>query len=222
MLVEGHGEANAAGNLVTRLWHDAGAFHPWAAPLRWKNLHQRRGITQGVERVRANRDAGALLILRDEEDACPKERAPEMADAVTVETDIAACDWVHALRPPFPVAVVLLRPEYEVLFLPSIDAMAGRPLIGPDGQARAGIVPGTRFEEDWEAKRGVKEWLSARFPPGRSYKPSLDQLPMTRMIDIPTLRAASVPCFGTLERALRFLIDAFGGEGVYPPGRANL
>ena len=37
------------------------------------------------------------------------------------------------------------------------------------------------------------------------------------MIDLPTLRAAEVPCFATLERALAFLAVAFGTGGVYPP-----
>ena len=70
--------------------------------------------------------------------------------------------------------------------------------------------------ESWEARRGVKEWLSQYFPRGRSYKPTLDQLPMTRMIELETLRNAAVPCFGTLERAVRFLAQRFGTTGVYP------
>jgi hypothetical protein len=205
ILVEGHGEVEAAGNLVTRLWHEASRWQPWAPPIRWKNLHQRKGIEQGVGRICANQDAGALLILRDEDDACPKERGPEIAS------------WARALASPFPVAVVLLHREYEVLFLPCLDQMVGRPIVGADGHERPGLMLGTRYEGDWEAKRGVKEWLTEHFPPGRSYKPPLDQLPLTRMIDIPTLRAASVPCFGTLERALAFLASSFGASGVYPP-----
>jgi hypothetical protein len=39
---------------------------------------------------------------------------------------------------------------------------------------------------------------------------------MTKMIHLPTLRAAGVPCFGTLERALGFLGASFGASGVYP------
>jgi len=63
----------------------------------------------------------------------------------------------------------------------------------------------------------VKEWLTEQLPRGRTYKPAVDQLPLTRMIDIPTLREANVPCFGTLERALAFLAENFGSAGVYPP-----
>jgi hypothetical protein len=57
--------------------------------------------------------------------------------------------------------------------------------------------------------------LSAQFPPNRSYKPTLDQLPLTRLIDFTALRAADLPCFGTLERALVFLAQGSAGA-VYP------
>jgi hypothetical protein len=204
ILVEGHGEVGAADNLVTRLWQEAGHWQPWAPALRWLNLHQRRGIEKGIGSIRAKGDAGALLILRDEDDGCPKERGPELAS------------WARELAPPFAVAVVLLHREYEVLFLPCLDRMTGHPIIGADGQKRPGLVPGTRYEGDWEAKRGIKEWLSTHFPTGRSYKPTLDQLPLTRLIDLPTLRSAGVPCFETLERSLAFLASSFGTPGVYP------
>ncbi len=49
------------------------------------------------------------------------------------------------------------------------------------------------------------------------YKPTLDQLPLTRMIDFQTLRSANIPCFETLERALIFLARNLDTGGVYPP-----
>jgi hypothetical protein len=71
--------------------------------------------------------------------------------------------------------------------------------------------------DSWEGRRGIKEWLSERLPEGRSYKPTVDQLRLTRSIDLATLRAANVPCFGTLERALRFFKRSLGTRGtVYP------
>lgn len=206
-LVEGHGEVGAVDNLVARLWREAGRHETWARAARWKNLHLPAGVEQGVALVRAKGDAGALLLMRDEDDACPALRGPELAALV------------RRLAPPFPVAIVLMRREYEVLFLPCVEAMAGRPIVGTDGQSRPGLLAGTRYDGDWEAKRDVKGWLTAHFPPGRAYKPTLDQLPLTRMIDLPTLRAAGVPSFGTLERALGFLATRFGGSGVYPAER---
>lgn len=207
ILVEGQGEVEAAGNLVTRLWKQTGHGLPWTLPKRWLNLHLRKGIEGGAEFVRRQPDAGALLILRDEDDACPKHSAPELAS------------WLSALQLPFPAAVVLFHPEYEVIFLPCVAGMAGRPIEQRQGQKRPGILPGTRYVGDWEAHRGVKEWLSRHFPRGVSYKPTQDQLPMTRMLDLDVVRAAGVPCFGTLERALGFLAAALdiGGAGVYPP-----
>jgi len=194
ILVEGHGEIEAVQNLIVRLSMDVGFAVPWTTPRRWVNLHQWEarttgGIKAGAELIRSKSDAAALLILRDEDDGCPRELAPGTA---------------HNLRTlclPFPVAYVLLHPEYEVLFLPCLETM-GFPKWDRDS---------------WEARRGIKEWLSAQLPIGRSYKPTVDQLPMTRQISLQQLRQAMVPCFGTLERGLLFLKNNLGVAGkVYP------
>jgi hypothetical protein len=204
VLVEGHGEVEAAGNLIARLCAGAGHALQWARPLRWKNLHLRSGVEKGANHIRGKGDADALLLLRDEDDDCPHERGPQIAK------------WLRELNLPFPSAVVLLHPEYEVLFLPCVEIMSGRRLTGPAGD-RPGLAADTRWQGHWEARRGIKEWLSEHFSAGRSSKPSIDQLPLTRLIDIPTLRAASVPCFGTLERALQFLAQGGNPGNVYPP-----
>jgi hypothetical protein len=201
VLVEGQGEVGAAHNLVSRISQELGLSVVWALPMRWNNIHQARGLQKGVEFIRRKVDAGALLFLRDEDDACPKEKGPEMAKVLA------------SLAPPCPSAVVLLHPEYEVLYLPCLSRMAGQLLDG-----RPGFGPDVRWDgSSWEARRGVKEWFSKQLPPGRSYKPTLDQLPMTRMIDFGLLRDASIPCFGTLERALTFLDRSGDDRGVYPP-----
>lgn len=195
MLVEGHGEVEAAQNLIARLSGSAGFHAPWTKPRRWPNLHQWEaqrsgGVLSGVEFIRSKHDAQMLLILRDEDDACPKHLAPDMARRL------------RELSLPFPVAYVLLHPEYEVLFLPCLGQMG---LPAWDGTS-------------WESRRGVKEWILRQLPRGRSYKPTVDQLRMTRQIDLPTLRGAGVPCFDTLERAIRFLSENLNRAGaVYPP-----
>ena len=155
----------------------------------------------GAEFVRAKPDVRALLILRDEDDSCPKHRGPEMAA------------WLRDLGLPFPSAVVLLHPEYEVVFLPCIDLMAGKLLDGRPGLDARTVWDGA----SWEVRRGVKEWLSRHFPRNRRYKPTLDQLPMTRMLDFDRVRHAEVPCFGTLERAVTFLNRSRDPGDVYPP-----
>jgi hypothetical protein len=207
ILVEGHGELGAVDNLVARMSKDLALSKAWAPAARWLNLHQQRGIEKGANFIRAKEDVEALLILRDEDDACPKDRGPEMAE------------WLRGLNLPFPSAVVLLHPEYEVLFLPCLDRMVGKAL-GTGAAARPGLLAGTRWEGDWESRRGIKEWLTAHFPPNRSYKPTLDQLPLTRLISFSLLREADLPCFGTLERALAFLAEGNAGE-VYPAPQRN-
>jgi hypothetical protein len=200
LLVEGHGEVQAAGNLITRLSADIRLPVQWTNPIRWKNLHQRDGVVRGASFIRSKPDVGALLVLRDEDDGCPRDLGP------------IAAGWLRELDLPFPSAVVLLHPEYEVLFLPCLERMRGQPLDG-----RPGLTANTAWDgASWEARRGLKEWLTKSFPPNRSYKPTLDQLPMTRMIDFAVLRAAKVSCFQTLERALTFLARPPDTVGVYP------
>ncbi len=207
VLVEGHGEVAAVQNLLARISQDQECFYPWDKPRRWQNLHQwksqsgRGGVLKGVNFIRSKQDVGGLLILRDEDDMCPKDLAPEMATRL------------RDLKLPFPVAYVLLHPEYEVLFLPCLKQMTG---IFPDG--RPGLVAGAAWDGDnWESRRGVKEWLSKHFPPGRSYKPTMDQAIMTRKIDMDVLRNSGVPCFGSLERAIHSLCEHMGSAGVVYP-----
>ncbi|NUQ75513.1 MAG: DUF4276 family protein [Polyangiaceae bacterium] len=201
LVVEGQGEIGAAQNLVQRLWDDLHlAPLPWATPKRGKALNTQAGVLQACELLRSERDCAAALLLRDEDDECPARRGPE------------AAYWVASAALSFPVAVVLAHREFEAWFLPCLDRMAGKE-----------IRPGLRFAEgavykgDPEAKRDVKGLLSKWFPPGKAYKPTLDQLGMTRMVDFPTLRASKMPSFGTLENALRFLASPPAGSLVYPP-----
>ena len=206
VLVEGRGEEKAAQNLLVRLSEDVGYYFPWARPIRminshlWESDRHQGGVKKYINWIRTKKDVGALLIMRDEDDGCPKELAPDIARRIS------------RLNLHFPVAYVLLHPEYEVLFLPCLELMAGD---FPDG--RKGLKPGTKWNTGWEARRGIKEWLSSHFQEGRRYKPSLDQLPMTRRIDFSLLRSAGVPSFGSLERAIKFLGEHFDSQGyVYP------
>ena len=205
VLVEGHGEVEAVLNLLTRLAQEL-AVHlpPFAKPYR-ASLLGRETLVRHLESVRADRDAGALLLLRDAEDGCPKTDAPPLGD------------HLRAQKLPFPSAVVLAYREYESLFLPCVELMAGRALPGPGG-ARPGLRPDARYEGDFEAKRGVKEWLSQHMAPRRAYKPRVDQLPFTRMVDFAVVREKGLPWFGSLERALRFLAANLDQPGTaYPP-----
>lgn len=206
VVVEGHGEVEAVGNLVHRLWSAQGhPFLSWKVQ-RWSKLSTDDGLKKACAFARGM-SAAALLVLRDDEDGCPKDDGPRLAKVMRQE----------AL--PIPASIVLLFREYEVLFLPCLERMGGVPLTDDRGIQREGLLEGTRYQGNYESVRDVKGWLSDHFPPGRSYKPTLDQLPMTRLIDFEVLRASGLPCFGTLERGLAFLAQGLsqGASGVYPP-----
>ncbi|HRG95165.1 MAG TPA: DUF4276 family protein [Polyangiaceae bacterium] len=206
VLVEGHGETDAITNLVTRLAREcAPALLPLAPPIRAPGIVRPDSLRRYVELVRTRPDAHALLALRDDEDGCPKTDAPLLGALLR---DLAL---------PFPSAAVLAYREYESLFLPCIEHMAGHALDGPGG-ARPGLRADARYHGDFEAKRGVKEWLTSHMPKGRSYKPTVDQLPLTRMVDFAVVRASGLPWFGSLERALVFLATHLDRPAVaYPP-----
>jgi hypothetical protein len=206
VLVEGHGETDAVSNLLTRLAQECTpTLLPFARPIRVPGIASAESLIQYVELVRPKRDAIALLALRDDEDGCPKHDAPPLGARL------------RTLNLPFPAAAVLAYREYESLFLPCIEAMAGKPLAGPGG-ARPGLRADARYEGDFEAKRGVKEWLTSQMPSGRAYKPTVDQLPLTRMVDFSVVREKALPWFGSLERALQFLAANLGHPAAaYPP-----
>jgi len=155
--------------------------------------------------MRAKDDIDALLLMRDEDDRCPKHTGPATAAAVA------------DLELPFPTAIVLPHREYESLFLASLGSIAGQPLADPSGVQRPGPGAGASFEGDPESPRDAKGKLSALYPPGKRYKETLDQLPLTQLVDFSLVRQRGLRWFGTLQNALRFL-DAHRGEhAVYPP-----
>lgn len=213
ILVEGEGEEQAAPELISRLWKDLGLSPiPWQNTWRCPASHKRPALMEACDRLRMrNRFAKArdmveaLLVLRDADDDCPKSLGPEMAG------------WLRSERLPFPSAVVLFHREFETLFLPCLSRMAGKTWMNARGVERGGFPPQISFEGDLEGTRGVKEWLSTQLPKGKSYKPTQDQFPLTRMLDFDDLRQSGLPSFGTLERALRFLDGARGRSEVYPP-----
>jgi len=200
LIVEGDGEVEAARNLVIRLWADLGLPHTvWAAPKRGKALNTRAGVLQACELLRSERDCSLALLLRDQDDGCPAVAGPETSG------------WVASASLAFPVGVVLAHREFEAWFLPCVHLMAGR-----DIRPGVRLVAGTTFEQDPEGICNVKGWLSQHFPPGKAYKPTLDQLKLTQMLDFSTLRASRAHSFHTLENALRFLASP-GDARVYPP-----
>ena len=216
VVAEGHGEAEAIRNLIMRI----AIADELALPYIPDNggVLRKTILTPGslgdACRLAARKGATALLLTRDADNEaaddghgdCPKVRAPEMAG------------WVRDLKLEFPAAVVLFRWEYESMFLAGLQSIAGESLAGPGGIERPGIVLGAAFHEDPDqAPRGAKEWLSDHMPRRVSYKPTTDQLAMTRLLDLQDQRLNGLSSFRRLRRALRFLSEFQSTAGaVYP------
>lgn len=204
LVVEGHGEQEAAVTLVTKLGADLG-LPPitWATPKRVRALNTQTGVLTACKLLRSEQECAFALLLRDVDDGCPAALGPETAR------------WVEEAKLPFAVAVVLAQREFEAWFLPCLPKMAGKEL-------RQGTVirEGAVFIGDPEGVRNAKGEMSRHFPPGRAYKPTSDQNALTKLIDFGMLREAGVRSFGTLENALRFLTgpEAKAGQ-VYPPAQ---
>ena len=207
IVVEGHGEDGAAPNLVNRLWQDLrlpSEVISASRPIRFSKLDSEPDVAQLCQILRTKADCDRVLVLHDDEDGCPKDSGPRLGS------------WLRAAALPFPVAIVLTYREYETMFLASLASLAGKPIVDPGGRTRAGIRAGATYQGDPVAKRDAKGVVSSFMPPRQVYKPTTDQLALTRHLDFALLRTSGLACFGTLERALAFLARAGPGQ-IYPP-----
>lgn len=125
---------------------------------------------------------GRILVLLDAETDCPAILAPRLMERA------------RETRPDRETRVVLAKSEYESWFLAAAGSVAGR----------RDIVATLTSPEDPESIRDAKGWLSARMPPGRSYRPTLDQAALTARFDLDTARNA--PSFDKLWRELEGLL----------------
>lgn len=203
--VEGHGEVQAFGNLLSRLWRDVNPeIHKvFPTPERHTKIHSHEGIEKLIKLARARREISGLILLKDADDDCPKEFAPQMSS------------FIESLKPPFPVAYVLMYREYETLFLAVGNYLAGKELKY-ETSSRITLNPIFKVDFNPESKRDAKGALDDLFPGNKIYKPSLDQLPMTRLIQFEWLREAKLPCFESLERALKHLGNSNRKKVCYP------
>jgi hypothetical protein len=159
------------------------------------NAHGKTNLTKygGVEKLalyaaRLPHCVG-VLILCDADDDCPVELAKELAGRV------------RRLRLPVPVAVVCAMRMFENWFLASLPSLIHQKL-----GRRSGLQEYV-LNDDPEAIRHPKDLLDVLLEPSRSYKETMDQLPMTELLDVP-LACQNSRSFRRLDHALHTLFDA--------------
>ena len=93
---EGHGESESARNLISRLWLHLGLdpTHVWTKVYRSSTLNTEDGIKKACEFARAEA-FDKLLILRDEDDHCPRDVAPEAAQWIRGRNEVQSYETVQ-------------------------------------------------------------------------------------------------------------------------------
>jgi len=180
-VVEGHGEVEAVPILLRRIAaiSGAGGFR-LERPLRCsKHKLVKAGELERVVELAARRAGpkGAVLIVLDSDESCPKETAPELLARARIA------------RKDRTIALTLANHEFEAWFLAAIESIRGR----------RGIRPDATFDGDPEGMRGAKGCLESLMNEGASYSETLDQPALAALMDIDMARRRS-PSFDKFFR----------------------
>jgi Domain of unknown function (DUF4276) len=164
-IVEGDGEVAALPELLRRLIAVADAFsigvnRPIKRPR--TDLAREDGVRKAVRLARLKSNCGAILIVFDGDDDCPKDVAPEVQA------------WAQSEATPLPCYVVMPNREYEAWFLATIESLRGTRGIRDDAISHL----------DPESPRGAAEELRRRMTPNRSYSKTADQPALTAVFDM--------------------------------------
>lgn len=181
-IVEGHGEVAALPILVRRLRDDSQAFNiDVNRPIRATRAQLVREDTlkQRVRLALLQEQCGAILIVFDADDDCPKHLAP------TIQR------WANEESAPVPSAVVMANREYEAWFLASIDSLRGRRRIRNDAA----------FSLNPEVPRAAKHELEQCMIEGSTYSETVDQPALSSLFELQQAYAKS--------RSFRRLVNAF-------------
>jgi len=182
-IVEGQGDEAALPVVLRRLVDASGK---WALrigrPHRRKRsqLVQQTTLEHAIKIALLTPECGAILVVFDADEDCPKELAPRIAT------------WAQAAAGVIPTAVVMANREYEAWFLGSIESLRGVRGIRSDAVSHA--AP----ESPADAKGELQQCMHG----GRSYLATADQAALSARFD---LASAFRSC-----RSFRKLVHAFG------------
>jgi hypothetical protein len=140
----------------------------------------KQGLENAVERaIRVLPKPGAVLVLLDSDQDCPKHLAPELLERARLTAGGR-----------LPVAVVLAACEFENWFIAAAESIADC----------AGLSPDLVSAADPESIRGAKEWLQKHMLSGKKYSPAIDQPRLASRFDLNAARRA--PSFDKLYREM--------------------
>jgi hypothetical protein len=191
-IVEGHGEVDAVPGLLRRVLHARAVYDVAVSqPIR-VNADQFKHVPKERNRFLelAARDArpdGAVLVLLDSDDECPRDVAPPLLAEIRLQI------------PYLPTALVLAYREYESWFLAAARSLRGKRNLPVDLDPPVNV----------EAIRGAKGWLQEQM--GRKYRETADQAALTEVFSLDEAR--STDSFDKLMREIdRLLVERDGAN----------
>jgi hypothetical protein len=197
-LVEGQGHEAAVPTLIHKVLQ---ALKVWqwyiGDPIRVASLGKLRKELGYYLSIAVNkRNCGALLILLDSDDSCPKKEALKLAEEI------------RPLNLAVPVAIVFAHREYEAWFLASLSSIAGH----------SGLPANIVYKGNVEKKRDAKGWLKKQMKGHEEYEPTSHQKRFTSLIDL-ELAHENSRSFQRLYHAIEQLLEAAdkGGRGYVSP-----
>jgi hypothetical protein len=215
---EGEGEVEALPRLVGRLLDEQKAWDaviPDPDPFRVGQVNKllKDGCREWKRKLGAalkRSNVGGVLLVLDGDDKrsggnefCAAETAKSLAQKAT-EAGAGST---------FSVAVVFARQEFESWLIGGFGSLAGKRL--PDGRR----IPATVTLPDGDLEqspRNAKGWLNHQIEGG--YRPTRDQVELTKMVDLAEIRTRNLRSFLRLESAVSELVSAIrNGEYVVTP-----
>ncbi len=186
LVVEGHGEVQAAPILVRRIatWTGFEGELLIPPPLR---VHRGSIVKEGeLERAvefsaRKVGEGGGILVLLDADDDPACKLGPELLQRA------------RAARSDRRIGVVFAVQEYEAWFLAAAESLRGHRTLPDD------LSPPAKPEDI----RGAKGWLDARMTDG--YSETIEQAKLTARFDLD--RARDAPSFDKLVREVCKLLQ---------------
>lgn len=217
LFVEGDGDVKAVSVLVKRLltayqaWDavelDPNPFKVGEAPsiVATKKGNNIPNWERLIKAACKKQNLGGILLVVDGD--CDKVLGKPFC-AKTIAKELAARATKVGAGSLFSVAVVLATQEFETWLIAGISSLAGVELDNGRSGVREGVkAPDLDIES---APRNAKGWLSDRMEMG--YKPTLDQAPLTKRVDLDVIRARKLRSFKRLEDALNSIITAFRSD----------
>ena len=206
-IVEGDGEVKAIPNLLRRVLgerhgrYDIRIQRPINARGKTKLLKK---LDSFLEYARRDQECGAVLVLLDGDEDCPR--------------DLAAClaQTASGLNLGVPVAIVCAHREYEAWFVANLDSGTGDKI-----RATLELSETAVYEGDVESIASPKGWIQVRMPQSSGYKETQDQSALTPFIDIEHTQKRS-RSFRRLCHAVEELLDAIeSGTPIVTPQLAS-